>query len=761
MKKQLITLSFVFICSFAFGQSWAVFPIKTYDPADSLSVWNNSTKRWNRTLLPPFVSSTYSANSDIIVDSSIVGKRKLTLNSGSGANQIVKRDGSGNIAGYIPTTLTSGYINIGDGTNTAFPRQLSGDVTVSNLGGTTIANDAITNVKILNGTISDSKIASAATWNGKQAALISGTNIRTVNGSTLLGSTNLAVGDALIANPLSQFSSTTSAQLAGVMSDEAGSGLVVFNNAPSLTNPDVTTQARSINSTKAASTAFVLQKAPYTINVKDYGAVGDGVTNDAAAINAAITAASAAQTVFFPDGNYLIGSTSISVNKTVNILGGFASITVTGNVPAIVITANNVKIEHIRIIGSGKASGSTAQHGISSDGYYYMGYRMVECYNMGGAGVYIKNTNVSSLRYGARMTECYFNGNNIGYLADISAEYITSTNCCFQYNNSGVIIRAGNNSFSGGSISDNLVVGVKLEGATLNSLYVNDGHGVFSGVLINHNATKSAGTYVSGYNVYVEGITLGYVFTGCHLYDSKIYLKNCVGITFNACHIAFISIDLEGSLGTMVNGCTLYRGYGFTINNNFGGVQSQTNWVNSRSFSGIAGSYLENVYGGYFNGTVSAGTSIPTGNSNIDFTVNRQSTGGNLTQTQYVFYNSTNKTIKNFGLGDNKVKINFNLNVSINTLADPSKLLVTLDEYDTDGTTFIGTFAIIPYVIYDATSTTNRQMIFSLQGVFGIEPNQHFRIGIVNNTTYTASVATSVLGGSGTNGFNRVIFEGL
>jgi lysophospholipase L1-like esterase len=85
------------------------------------------------------LTSVYSANSDISIDSSITGKRKLTLNSGTGANQIVKRDGSGNIVGYIPTTLTSGSINIGDGTNTAFPRTLSGDVTVSNLGVQTLA----------------------------------------------------------------------------------------------------------------------------------------------------------------------------------------------------------------------------------------------------------------------------------------------------------------------------------------------------------------------------------------------------------------------------------------------------------------------------------------------------------------------------------------------------------------------------------------------------------------------------------------------
>ncbi len=46
-----------------------------------------------------------------------------------------------------------------------------------------------------------------------------------------------AGGDALTANPLSQFASTTSAQLAAVISNETGSNLLVFNNSPILNTP--------------------------------------------------------------------------------------------------------------------------------------------------------------------------------------------------------------------------------------------------------------------------------------------------------------------------------------------------------------------------------------------------------------------------------------------------------------------------------------------------------------------------------------------
>lgn len=58
-------------------------------------------------------------------------------------------------------------------------------------------------------------------------------------------------------NKLSTLAATTSAELASVISDETGTGLVVFGTAPTLSNPVVGTQTTGDNSTKAASTAFV------------------------------------------------------------------------------------------------------------------------------------------------------------------------------------------------------------------------------------------------------------------------------------------------------------------------------------------------------------------------------------------------------------------------------------------------------------------------------------------------------------------------
>lgn len=66
-------------------------------------------------------------------------------------------------------------------------------------------------------------------------------------------------GDALTTDPLSQFAATTSAQLAGVISDETGTGALVFANSPVFTTPNIGSATGSI--TGNAGTATALQNA--------------------------------------------------------------------------------------------------------------------------------------------------------------------------------------------------------------------------------------------------------------------------------------------------------------------------------------------------------------------------------------------------------------------------------------------------------------------------------------------------------------------
>jgi len=59
------------------------------------------------------------------------------------------------------------------------------------------------------------------------------------------------------------------------------------------------------------------------VNVKDFGAVGDGVADDTAAIQAAVNATPINGTIFIPDGNYLISSNINSSSKAFILYGTF------------------------------------------------------------------------------------------------------------------------------------------------------------------------------------------------------------------------------------------------------------------------------------------------------------------------------------------------------------------------------------------------------------------------------------------------------
>lgn len=67
-------------------------------------------------------------------------------------------------------------------------------------------------------------------------------------------------------------------------------------------------------------TTTVENKLAQTVSVKDFGAVGDGVADDTAAIQAAIDATKGLQQLIFPAGNYLVTST-LNLYKGSNLTG--------------------------------------------------------------------------------------------------------------------------------------------------------------------------------------------------------------------------------------------------------------------------------------------------------------------------------------------------------------------------------------------------------------------------------------------------------
>ena len=110
-----------------------------------------------------------------------------------------------------------------------------------------------------------------------------------------------------------------------------------------------------IQSGTGAVATTVQAKLRQTVSVKDFGAVGDGTTDDTAAIQAALNAA---YQVFLPTGTFRITST-ITISSAGSLIGeGFGSIIVNNAVTRGVFTAgNNVIIANLRVVGTGSTTG--------------------------------------------------------------------------------------------------------------------------------------------------------------------------------------------------------------------------------------------------------------------------------------------------------------------------------------------------------------------------------------------------------------------
>jgi len=98
-----------------------------------------------------------------------------------------------------------------------------------------------------------------------------------------------------------------------------------------------------------ASSRTVENKLQESVSVKDFGAVGDGVTDDTAAIQAALDTGA---TVYIPDGNYLCSNLSITTNQQA-LSTVYATLTKNANGPLLSVTADDVTIQNVRFYGVG------------------------------------------------------------------------------------------------------------------------------------------------------------------------------------------------------------------------------------------------------------------------------------------------------------------------------------------------------------------------------------------------------------------------
>lgn len=388
--------------------------------------------------------------------------------------------------------------------------------------------------------------SSFTTFNGKQDALVSGTNIKTVNSNSLLGSGNVAVGDALVANPLSQFASTTSAQLAGVLTDETGTGSLVLNTSPAfLITPTAPTAAALTSNTQLATTGFVRAAIPF-VTPEDYGAVGDGVTNDASALQSCITTGKCvlgAKTYLsntaltMPSGGYLIG-----VGNELSVIQFTTSSALT-----LLSVAGNNGLHHFKIKGpNAGASGSTqigiAAVGLSDGSVHKTGNKISNMtFENVGTGVYVIYT--WTLPDGTTHAGAFVGDNLIfkgsyfrAITLDTRAEFNNLTNIQISgAATDGIFVRGGNNVFENGYIT-NSGTAITITGNAGD----NSGKTRIGGFEIGHNTNILSVTSTDSEN---------------YIYDTHL---NSGGITLTSALIRFNSVSFGLTSAWSQTGSTVY-----------------------------------------------------------------------------------------------------------------------------------------------------------------------------------------------------------
>ena len=168
---------------------------------------------------------------------------------------------------------------------------------------------------------------------------------------------------------------------------------------------------RTRENTLTALTQEALAKVG-TYNVRHFGAVADGKSNDTEAINRAIDACTIADggTVFIPSGVYAIGSIHLKSNVTLAIDAG-ATLNASRTTDVALLIAEN--LENVKVYGPGTLDGK-GSNGVNLQHCKNVEIRNLNVYNGGDAAVLMRdckavlidNVNIRTDQDGINLSEC-------------------------------------------------------------------------------------------------------------------------------------------------------------------------------------------------------------------------------------------------------------------------------------------------------------------------------------------------------------------
>ena len=279
-----------------------------------------------------------------------------------------------------------------------------------------------------------------------------------------------------------------------------------------------------------------------TALITDYGAVGDGVTNNATAFNAAI--ASGKRKILVPSGVFVLAGagtgnaiTTLLPYQSLEGTGEGSVIKLTTNDFAVRITNANV-VEHLKFIGSGKLSGKQYQTPVQaffaknckvtnilfeniSGGSYEMLGGCIAVYGQEDPGRFTNNVSISNVR----IFNCGY-----GITLGPRGEYCTVSDVHCDSSIVAIASKAGNTNISAVNGSNNKT-GLLLLGGDNNS------HSVYNNILLNHCDTAL--------NMKNQAVTDE--FTNVNCYYGVINIANCIRPHYNACQWYSNNLYLTGN----------------------------------------------------------------------------------------------------------------------------------------------------------------------------------------------------------------------
>jgi hypothetical protein len=382
-------------------------------------------------------------NSQLLANNGAGGFTNVTVGSGlsySGGVLTAITGGTGTVTSVQASGGTTGLTFSGGPITSSGTVTLSGTLGVAN-GGTGVTT--LTGLVKANGT----SAFTAAVAGTDFASPTNGTNAQLLANNGIGGFSNVTVGSGL-AYTGGVLSSTVTATIP----DGSLTDVKIANNAAIQSSKIAYTPAWA-----GAISRSVGSRLGDFLSVKDFGAVGDGATNDSVAVAACIAAAKAQnKSVFWPDGSYSIPSLGIQSGRI--YMWGLGNATIKGTFywkqdtfptsagSLVTTTPNDPYFEAIGL----NFQSTTNDYGLKlqtlAQTNYVSTFSIIDCRFYGYSGMW------SQHMIGFRLSNCEFNSVNYGTYFEGCTDGVL--NQCHWKNHAGMgtVITYASNHGAGGTI---------------------------------------------------------------------------------------------------------------------------------------------------------------------------------------------------------------------------------------------------------------------------------------------------------------------